>query len=120
MQRWPRKISWQSYSRPLASSGLFSRSSPSPSMASLPDNVPYAASGQTSGRSDVPLSKAAADIPLVSAGLDRAAHHRRDLAWLDAAFASDRARILVMREGLPLVQGSGPGIVPAAVGSPLG
>ncbi|HVY88647.1 MAG TPA: NAD(+) diphosphatase [Hyphomonadaceae bacterium] len=68
----------------------------------------------------MPLSKAAADIPLVPAGLDRAAHHRRDPAWLDAAFASDKARVLVMREGLPLVQGSGPGIVPAAVGSPLG
>ena len=40
------------------------------------------------------LSKAAADIPLVPAGLDRAAHHRRDPAWLEKAFASDNVRIL--------------------------
>ena len=48
----------------------------------------------------MPLSKAAAAIPLVPAGLDRAAHHRRDPQWLDAAFNSDSARVLLMREGL--------------------
>jgi len=55
-----------------------------------------------------PLSKAAAEIPLVPHGLDRAAHHRRDTAWLDAAFASDTVQILLMREGSPLVEGSAP------------
>jgi NAD+ diphosphatase len=65
------------------------------------------------------LSKAASDIPLVPAGLDRAAHHRRDPAWLDKAFASDSARILVMREGLPLVEGSGPVTVSPQIGAQL-
>jgi NAD+ diphosphatase len=67
----------------------------------------------------VPLSKAAADIPLVPAGLDRAAHRRRDPAWLDAAFASDTVRILPMREGLPLVEGSGPASAPQQIGAQL-
>lgn len=65
------------------------------------------------------LSKAAADIPLVPAGLDRVAHHRRDPAWLDAAFNSDKARVLLMREGLILVEGSAPPAAPMAIGSPL-
>ena len=34
----------------------------------------------------MPLSTAAAAIPLVPAGLDRVAHHRRDPAWLDDGF----------------------------------
>ncbi|MDP3491495.1 MAG: NAD(+) diphosphatase [Hyphomonadaceae bacterium] len=67
----------------------------------------------------MPLSKAAADIPLVPAGLDRAAHHRRDPAWLDAAFNSDRARVLMMREGQILVEGSAPASAPAQIGAPL-
>jgi NAD+ diphosphatase len=67
----------------------------------------------------VPLSKAASDIPLVPAGLDRAAHHRRAPAWLDKAFASDDVRILLMREGLPLVEGSGPASAPQQVGAKL-
>lgn len=67
----------------------------------------------------MPLSKAAAEIPLVPAGLDRAAHHRRDPAWLDAAFNSERARVLVMREGLPLVEGSAPAAAPAQIGAAL-
>lgn len=46
------------------------------------------------------------DIPLSASGLDRAGHRRRDAAWLDAAFASDAARLLLMREGMPLVEGS--------------
>ncbi|HOY77068.1 MAG TPA: NAD(+) diphosphatase [Hyphomonadaceae bacterium] len=65
------------------------------------------------------LSTAAADIPLVPAGLDRAAHHRRDQAWLDAAFNSDRARVLLMREGLILVEGSAPPSAPMQIGAPL-
>lgn len=65
----------------------------------------------------MPLSKAAADIPLVPVGLDRAAHHRRDQTWLDAAFASDNVQILVMRDGAPLVEGSGPPTPPAAIGT---
>jgi NAD+ diphosphatase len=67
----------------------------------------------------VVLSKAAADIPLVPAGLDRVAHRRREPEWLDKAFAADNARVLVMREGLPLVEGSGPPSSPQAVGSYL-
>jgi NAD+ diphosphatase len=47
------------------------------------------------------------------------AHRRRDPAWLDAAFQSDKARVLVMREGLPLVEGSAPGSAPSAPGSQL-
>ena len=47
-------------------------------------------------------------IPLTGEGLDRAAHHRRDPDWLDRAFGADTARILLMKEGLPLVAGAGP------------
>jgi NAD+ diphosphatase len=68
----------------------------------------------------LPLTPAAAAIPLVPAGLDRVAHRRRDPAWLDAAFQSDKVRILVMREGLPLVEGSAPASAPQMVGSQLG
>lgn len=67
----------------------------------------------------MPLTKAAADIPLVPAGLDRVAHHRRDPAWLDKAFASDNARVLVMREGLPLVEGAAPPSTPQQIGAQL-
>lgn len=68
----------------------------------------------------MPLSKAAAAIPLVPVGLDRAAHHRRDAAWLDKAFASDSAQVLVMRDGMPLVEGSAPPTAPAAIGTRMG
>lgn len=67
----------------------------------------------------MPLSEAAAAIPLVPAGLERAAHRRRDPQWLDAAFASPDVQILLMREGLPLVEGSGPPSAPAQVGARL-
>ncbi len=67
-----------------------------------------------------PLSKAAAEIPLVPHGLDRAAHHRRDTAWLDAASASDTVQILLMREGAPLVQGAAPPTRPSQIGAALG
>jgi NAD+ diphosphatase len=65
------------------------------------------------------LSEAAAAIPLVPAGIDRVAHHRRDLAWLDQAFQSDKVRILLMREGLPLVEGSAPASVSPLIGAQL-
>lgn len=65
------------------------------------------------------LSQAAADIPLVPVGLERAAHHRRDAAWLDKAFAADNVQILVMREGMPLVEGSAPPTAPSAIGTRL-
>ncbi len=67
-----------------------------------------------------PLSKAAAEIPLVPYGLDRAAHHRRDTVWLDDAFASDTVQILLMREGAPLVQGAAPPTTPSQIGAALG
>lgn len=67
----------------------------------------------------MPLSKAAADIPLVPAGLERVAHRRRDPDWLDAAFNSERARVLLMREGLILVEGSAPPAAPVPIGAPL-
>lgn len=65
----------------------------------------------------MPLSKAAAEIPLVPVGLERAAHHRKDAAWLEAAFSSDKVQILLMREGMPLVEGSGPPTAPAMIGT---
>jgi NAD+ diphosphatase len=58
-------------------------------------------------------------IPLTGEGLDRAAHHRRDPAWLDAAFAADNVRILLMKDGLPLVEGSGPPTSLQAVGQAM-
>lgn len=67
----------------------------------------------------MPLSKAAADIPLVPAGLERVAHRRRDPAWLEAAFASQSARVLLMREGLVLVEGAAPASRPGPIGTPL-
>jgi NAD+ diphosphatase len=61
-----------------------------------------------------------AAIPLVGAGLDRAAHHRRDPAWLDAAIAAPNAQILLMRDGLLLVEGAAPPSPPSRPGTPLG
>ncbi len=65
------------------------------------------------------LSNAAADIPLVPAGIERAAHHRRDAAWLDAAFQSAKVQVLLMREGLVLVEGAAPPSGPQAIGAQL-
>ncbi len=45
-------------------------------------------------------------IPLTGFNANRAAEHRRDAAWLAAAFTADNVRILMLREGLPLVEGS--------------
>jgi len=65
-------------------------------------------------------SETRAAIPLVGAGLDRAAHHRRDQAWLDNAINADNAQILLMREGLLLVEGAAPPSPPGRPGTPLG
>jgi NAD+ diphosphatase len=67
----------------------------------------------------VPLSKAAAAIPLVPAGLDRVAHRRRDPQWLEDAFNSPNVQVLVMREGLPLVEGAAAASAPAQIGAAL-
>lgn len=67
----------------------------------------------------MPSDDAQRAIPLVGAGIDRAAHHRRDPAWLDKAFASDNVRVLLMRDGLPLVEGAGPPATPQAIGAAL-
>lgn len=45
-------------------------------------------------------------IPLTGFGANRSAERRGDADWLSAAFASDKVRILMLREGLPLVEGS--------------
>jgi NAD+ diphosphatase len=55
----------------------------------------------------------------VPSGLDRAAHRRRDDRWLDEAFSSPDAQVLVMREGLPLVEGSAPPSRPTQIGAGL-
>ncbi|MEM9570250.1 MAG: NAD(+) diphosphatase [Pseudomonadota bacterium] len=51
------------------------------------------------------------DIPLASHPVDRAAHHRTDEAWLDAAKANENVLVFLMRKGLPLVQMSGQNLV---------
>lgn len=43
-------------------------------------------------------------IPFQDFELDRASLRRTDPQWLDAAFAADNVRILLMREGMPLVE----------------
>lgn len=67
----------------------------------------------------MPAPPARRVIPLVGEGLDRAAHRRRDPAWLDAAFASDAVRVLLMKEGLPLVEGAGAASAARSIGSAL-
>ena len=39
------------------------------------------------------------DMPLAAKPIDRAAHHRKDDAWLDAAFARDDVLVLMLRNG---------------------
>ena len=51
------------------------------------------------------------DIPLASHPIDRAAHHRTDPAWLDAAFQRSDALVFLMQKGLPLVEFDGQGLV---------
>ncbi|MEO0983060.1 MAG: NAD(+) diphosphatase [Pseudomonadota bacterium] len=43
------------------------------------------------------------DMPLATTSLNRAAHRRKDDAWLDAAFQADNALIFLMRAGEPLL-----------------
>lgn len=55
------------------------------------------------------------DIPLGAKPLDRAAHHRTDDAWLDAAFQRPDVLVFLMKNGSPLMEGeSGP---PLAAGA---
>lgn len=45
------------------------------------------------------------DIPLAASPVDRAAHHRTDKAWLDAAITDEGVLIFLMQGGLPLIEG---------------
>lgn len=45
------------------------------------------------------------DIPLASKPIDRAAHHRTDDAWLEAALKRDDVLIFLMQAGRPLIVG---------------
>ncbi len=60
------------------------------------------------------------DIPLALATLDRAGHRRKDEAWLKAAFASDDARVMLMQNGMPLVEGAAPASGGGSVGTHFG
>ena len=51
------------------------------------------------------------DIPLASHAVNRAAHHRTDPAWLEAAKASDTVLVFLMQKGQPLVQMNGQNLV---------
>lgn len=51
------------------------------------------------------------DIPLASHPVDRAAHHRTDEAWLDAAKQRQDVLVFLMQKGAPLVQMSGQSLV---------
>lgn len=48
-----------------------------------------------------------ADIPLASNPIDRAAHHRIDAAWLEAAFGDPDVLVMLMQSGAPLLQAKG-------------
>ena len=39
------------------------------------------------------------DMPLAANPIDRAAHHRKDDAWLDTAFKRDDVLVLLLRNG---------------------
>lgn len=47
------------------------------------------------------------DIPLAAKPVNRAAHHRLDQAWLEAAFKKDDVLVLLMQSGAPLLQNAG-------------
>ena len=47
------------------------------------------------------------DIPLASKPVDRAAHRRRDKAWLDGAFRSQNVLVFLMQHGMPMIEGGG-------------
>ena len=58
------------------------------------------------------------DIPLASNPLDRAAHRRKDDAWLEAAFRDPNVLIFIMQHGMPLVEGQVGTIGDLFLGSP--
>ena len=59
------------------------------------------------------------DIPLAAKPLDRAAHHRTDAAWLDAAFKRPDVLIFLMQNGEPLLEGpAGPKLGPGRRAEP--
>ena len=51
------------------------------------------------------------DIPLASHPVNRAAHHRTDEDWLEAAKANENVLVFLMQKGQPLVQMSGQNLV---------
>lgn len=51
------------------------------------------------------------DIPLGAHPVDRAAHHRTDPEWLDAAAARDDVLVFLMQKGAPLMEMSGESLV---------
>lgn len=51
------------------------------------------------------------DIPLASAPINRAAHHRTDPEWLEAAMQREDVLVFLMHKGLPLVDHSGQSLV---------
>ena len=51
------------------------------------------------------------DIPLASAPINRAAHHRTDPEWLEAAMQREDVLVFLMHKGLPLADHSGQGLV---------
>ena len=53
----------------------------------------------------MPNTAPSSAIPLADHAIDRAAHLRRDEAWLDQAIMADNVQIMIMHEGLPLVTG---------------
>jgi NAD+ diphosphatase len=51
------------------------------------------------------------EIPLASQPINRAAHHRTDQAWLDAALKDDNVLVFLMRKGAPLINMSGENLI---------
>ena len=51
------------------------------------------------------------DIPLASQPVNRAAHHRTDAAWLEAAMNAENVLVFLMQKGSPLVNMSGENLV---------
>ena len=47
------------------------------------------------------------DMPLAAKPIDRAAHHRKDDAWLEAAFAQEDVLVLMLRNGDPFAAKDG-------------
>ena len=47
------------------------------------------------------------DMPLAANPIDRAAHHRKDDAWLDTAFKRDDVLVLLLRNGDPFAAKDG-------------